>query len=361
MNSQIDSYFLASLKERFTGSESHPQYQLWLDYALSTNARGAEILRTIHNFIPSVAGMRYLDIGCGFGGACIAFASEGAEVVGIDYDEKLLKIAQENHRDHPDLNISFRNIDVMDWTQVKALGKFDIITSDNVIEHVSDPGRLISYFSQLISANGMVYLTIPNAFSLGQIKKDCHYGLPGISLLDPDDGAIYVKYAINQPFYDVAWYYPYNTFEYLFKRYGLSEKLLNSYEVNPQDIVKLHLEYDQLLLKMQNDDCRGKFPPGIGERIISRLKHHIHKLETDIIYEQTQDDQQLMLLQRNRIFRDYHTELWYFVLRPLPNIERSLSAQLEFSSTSDILSQISGKQMTKLLVKKILNRLKFNK
>jgi len=115
MNSKIDSFFYNSLKTRFAGSENHPQYQLWLNYAMSTNDRGIEILRTIHNFIPTVKGKRYLDIGSGYGGACIAFASEGAEVVGIDYDEKLLKLAQENHRDHPDLDISFRKIDIMVW------------------------------------------------------------------------------------------------------------------------------------------------------------------------------------------------------------------------------------------------------
>jgi SAM-dependent methyltransferase len=249
----------------------------------------------------------------------------------------------------------------MDWTQVQALGKFDLITSDNVIEHVSDPGRLIAYCSQLLNKDGIFYLTIPNAFSIGQIRKDCHYSLPGISLLDPDDGATYVKYALNQPFYDVSWYYRYHTFEHLFNRYGLSEKLLNPYQVSQEDIANLRWEYDQLLLDLQNKATQGQFPEEIAQRIFNRLHHHIQMLETDLLYEQTQEDLQIKSLQRNRIYRDYHTELWYFILRPLTVFQQSFSTQQEFYSTPDMLEHISGRQMAKILGKKIISRLSIKK
>ena len=361
MNTQRDSFLSAAIHDRFAGAENHPQYQVWLDYAMSTNARGAEILQTIHKIIPSVRGKRYLDIGCGYGGSCIAFASEGAEVVGIDYDESLLNIAQANYRDHPDLNISFKRVDVMDANQVNALGKFDLITSDNVIEHVKDPGRLIAFCRQLITINGIVYLTVPNAYSLGQIRKDCHYALPGISLLDPDDATVYVKYALNQPFYDVSWYYHYHTFEHLFMRYGFSEKLLNSYQVSEEDITRLQLDYEQLFEELKNLSGEGKFPPEIGQRILYRLQHHINMLETDILYAQAGSDAQSQSVHRDRIFRDYHTELWCFILHPLTDPGRGKPTPGEFYSTADILGQLSGREMLKILGRKLLLRLKLLK
>jgi len=234
-----------------------------------------------------------------------------------------------------------------------------VITSDNVIEHVSDPGRLLAFCSQLLNKEGIFYLTIPNAFSIGQIQKDCHYGLPGISLLDPDDGAAYVKYTLNQPFYDVSWYYRYNIFEHLFKRYGLLEKLLNPYDVSFEDVANLKREYDQLLVDMQNRSNHSQFPPELTQRIVNRLRHHIQMLETDLLYEQSQEDSKIKSIQRNRIFRDYHTELWYFILRPLSSSQQSCSTQQDFFSTSDMLEQLSGRQMIKILSKKIIRRLSF--
>ena len=320
MENQEGSNLYKALQNGFTSSVNLSQHQHWLDYALSTNQRGQTVLNTIKQFIPSVLGKRYLDIGCGYGGSCIAFSSEGAESVGIDYNDRLLAFARENHKDHPALNIVFQKIDVMDWNQVKALGKFDIITCDNVIEHVADPGRLIAFCRQLLKPDGLLYITAPNAFSIGQIRKDCHYGLLGVSLLDPDDGAVYLKSALNMPFYDVSWYYRYGNFSQLFSHFGLSVKLLNPYQVSPVDIQNLFNEYEDLLIEIENSNPDNQIPLEIRDRIIYRLRHHIQMLETDILYESELTDALEKAVRRNQIFRDFHTELWYFVMRPIENV-----------------------------------------
>lgn len=359
MTTPTESHLQKALKAGFTSSENLAQLHHWLDYALSTNERGRLVLNTVKQFIPSVAGKRYLDIGCGYGGSCIAFASEGAVSTGIDYDERLLNFARENHRDHPDLNVSFQRIDVMDWKQVKSLGKFDIITTDNVIEHVSDPGRLIAFCRLLLNPEGLIYITAPNAYSLGQIRKDCHYSLPGISLLDPDDGAVYLKRALNLPFYDVSWYYRYATFEQLFTHFGLSVQLLNPYNIQPDDIQRLLGDYQALFENIKQFKSENKILEEIYDRIIYRMRHHIQMLETDILFESELLDPLDKAIHRNHIFRDYHTELWYFVLRPLNNekvklIEPDAPSELRYSA----LENISGRRLLKILWKKILIRLR---
>ncbi len=76
--------FYHAIMENFYKSRHHPQYQVWLDYALSTNQRGRDVVDSVRNFIPSIKGKKHLDVGCGYGGTCISFAQAGAFSIGID-------------------------------------------------------------------------------------------------------------------------------------------------------------------------------------------------------------------------------------------------------------------------------------
>ena len=301
MTEKQESNFNEAILKDFEKSKGSPQYQHWLNYASTSNERGDSLVKTIKTFIPSLENKRHLDIGCGYGGACIAFASEGAVSMGIDYDDRLLNFSRVNGQDHPALKVNFKKIDIMNWNQVKSLGKFDIITCDNVIEHVAEPGRLIGLCSELINTDGLIYITVPNAFSIGQIKKDCHYGLFGVSLLDPDDGRTFVRSAINQPTYDVSWYYRYDTFESLFTKYGFSIKLLNPYHITEENIDELYSDYKQLYNEANQWSNTTTIPIEIRQKVLYRLDHHIQMLETDIHFYRDITDPLARATNRNNI------------------------------------------------------------
>lgn len=312
MKNEMNNFYKAITKNKV--DNDYPQSKLWLDYALSTNQRGQEVVEKINEFCNSVSGKKHLDIGCGYGGTCIAFAAAGAESVGIDINIDLLQLAKENLKDNPGLKVKILNIDVMDIEQVISLGDFDIITCDNVIEHVEIPEKLIAHIQLLLSENGIAYLTIPNAFSLGQIIKDCHYGQFGVSLLDPIDGGIYVDQKINQPSYDVSNYYPYAYYEDQIIKYGLRSKLLNViYDLDEKinDINGKINNINNLLNSLQIDE---KISPLLKQKISRNVINLINKLETDLFVYNTSVENRKKLNLGSIILRDYETELWYVVI-----------------------------------------------
>ncbi|MEW6270266.1 MAG: hypothetical protein AB1689_13325, partial [Thermodesulfobacteriota bacterium] len=57
-------------------NRGHTMYDVWLDYALSTNLRGAWVVDVLQQYQP-VRGRRALDVGCAYGGFSVAFAEAG--------------------------------------------------------------------------------------------------------------------------------------------------------------------------------------------------------------------------------------------------------------------------------------------
>lgn len=273
---------------------------------------------TMRSFFPALKGKRHLDIGCGYGGTCIAFASEGALSTGIDQNGDLLRLAISNSVDHPDLNVGFMQLDIMDANTLETLGRFDIITCDNVIEHVEIPERLIAHLRRLINPNGFVYLTIPNAFSIGQIRKDCHYSQFGLSLLDPLDAAEYVKHSIGQSTYDVSEYFSYGYYEDQFRKYGFAPRLLNSIQPSESQMKEISEQFDELIRAWEDARSTLDIPGAITLKIDHSINQHRRRLEADLaFYDQLKSNRQKWLFS-HRLIRDYEIELWYVVLKPMP-------------------------------------------
>jgi cyclopropane fatty-acyl-phospholipid synthase-like methyltransferase len=88
-------------------NKGHPQYELWLNYALSTNQRGQYVVDKLLSFTFSLKGKKLLDIGSGYGGTCIAAAQAGAHSTGIEIDSRLLELSDFNRQDHPNLATTF--------------------------------------------------------------------------------------------------------------------------------------------------------------------------------------------------------------------------------------------------------------
>jgi len=313
-----NNYFHQALSKNFTDKE-HPQFNVWMDYALSTNDRGKDIVSKIKEFSNSITGKRHLDIGCGYGGTSIAFAEVGAISTGIDFNNDLLCLAEENLKDHPGVQVEFKNLDIMNYELISKLGVFDIITCDNVIEHVEVPEKLIAHIHLLLSEKGIAYLTIPNAFSLGQIIKDCHYGQFGVSLLDPIDGAILVDQKINQLSYEVSNYYPFSYYDDQISKYGLAAKLLNTnYDLDSKmnEILLKIGNIKNLLEELKNDE---KISSVITQKIKRNINNYLARLETDILIYRKTNDKVKKSKFGSLIVRDYETELWYLLIKKNKN------------------------------------------
>ncbi len=86
-----------------------------------------------------LAGKRALDAGCGAGLLSEPLARMGADVIGVDAAPENIAVAA-GHAAGQGLSIDYRHGDIADPAFAEPLGKFDLVTSMEVIEHVADPG-----------------------------------------------------------------------------------------------------------------------------------------------------------------------------------------------------------------------------
>lgn len=184
-----------------------------------------------------------------------------------------------HHLDHPALGLTFLNRDAMAWDQLAGLGRFSLITVDNVIEHVPCPETLLAHLSRLLAPGGFIYLTIPNAQAVAMVHADCHYSLFGASLLDPAAGAAYVQAAIGHAGYDVTWYYGFERYDALFARYGLAGRFLPTHATEAEVAT---LRADAALLPAER--AAASFPAGSQAALDAALDLHAQRLATDLAW-----------------------------------------------------------------------------
>ena len=98
----------------------------------------------------SIKSLKILDIGCGGGILCEPLARLGAEVTGIDENEKAILVAKE-HAKKMNLKINYKLGNISDISFQK---KFDIITCMEVLEHVQNVDLLIKKSKEYLKIGG---------------------------------------------------------------------------------------------------------------------------------------------------------------------------------------------------------------
>lgn len=107
-----------------------------------------------------VAGTRLVDVGCGGGILAEAMAQRGATVTGIDMGEAPLSIAK-LHQIESGVNISYLQ-STAEELATKEDGAFDIVCCLEMLEHVPDPGSVISACAALARKGGSLYFSTIN-------------------------------------------------------------------------------------------------------------------------------------------------------------------------------------------------------
>lgn len=105
--------------------------------------------------IPIPIAKRLLDVGCG-AGRFIRIASKlGAAVQGVEPSEYAARVAQEQG-----LNVFCGTIEQF---AAQTDAKFDVITSNHVVEHVPDPIATLTAMKSLLAPGGVIWISVPNA------------------------------------------------------------------------------------------------------------------------------------------------------------------------------------------------------
>ena len=114
------------------------------------------------DFCKKHAGGRILDYGCATGGYCLELEKLNYECVGVDVNEKLIKIAQQKG---VKAQLITNNLPFPD-------NSFDTVIMFELLEHVHDPDVLLKEAERVAKKN--ILITVPNCEYFEELGK---YGL----------------------------------------------------------------------------------------------------------------------------------------------------------------------------------------
>jgi 2-polyprenyl-6-hydroxyphenyl methylase / 3-demethylubiquinone-9 3-methyltransferase len=110
-----------------------------------------------------LAGKTALDVGCGAGLMCEPLARLGATVTGVDAAPENIAVARD-HAAGQGLVVDYRCADV-----AALSGQFDLVSSMEVVEHVSDPAAFVAALAARLAPGGLMILSTPNRTALSRL------------------------------------------------------------------------------------------------------------------------------------------------------------------------------------------------
>ena len=104
---------------------------------------------------------KLLDLGCGTGGATVAWSLKGVKSFGIDQLEEDLRLAK--LRGYSE-GVSPRFILNKKLVLPIKSDTFDIVVCDQVLEHTIDLSKTVSEIKRVLKEDGIAYIDVPNRF-----------------------------------------------------------------------------------------------------------------------------------------------------------------------------------------------------
>jgi 2-polyprenyl-3-methyl-5-hydroxy-6-metoxy-1,4-benzoquinol methylase len=105
-----------------------------------------------------VRGERVIDMACGEGYGAHELAASAREVVGVDANPEAHEHARLRYRR---ANLRFERALVETFAE-----EADSVVFLQTIEHLTDPGRVLDHFAELVAPRGCVYVSTPNVLTL---------------------------------------------------------------------------------------------------------------------------------------------------------------------------------------------------
>jgi SAM-dependent methyltransferase len=246
--------------------------EVWRKYARRDIQRGREIVRTIRQWAP-LRGKRVLDVGGGYGGMMISMAEQGAHVTGVEIDPERAHMGKQRLQELG-IQCDYREADICDPVARGSMGEFDVITCQDVIEHVMDPTLMIQTMCSMLKPGGVIFLQMPNKWGAQQLLADHHYALTGITALSRNQAIEYWQLATGEEARHYGVGYPRGERYYLnaFARCGVTLNHLQKHD-SLAHVAWFARDINALCARVQKE-----IYPGLRPELQGRIKRRIIKV-----------------------------------------------------------------------------------
>jgi len=143
--------------------------------------------QSLHSLLQkdSLAGLSFLDIGCGSGLFSIAAYRLGASrVVGVDVNPRCIQVSQDNReRLIPRSPVQFHHASALHPDQLERLGKFNIVYAWGSLHHSGSMWAAMRNVASCVAPGGVLVLAIYNKHitsPLWKLIKQFYNQVPGI-------------------------------------------------------------------------------------------------------------------------------------------------------------------------------------
>jgi 2-polyprenyl-3-methyl-5-hydroxy-6-metoxy-1,4-benzoquinol methylase len=246
-----------------------------LSFPVSTNQRGESFVQFLRGKLKTpMPRVRALDIGCAYGGHCLALAKAQARVVGFDVNPKLITYAQANAKGVAE--IDFRVADASSVAIRKQFGKgaFNLVILNDVLEHIYDTTSLFDNLDYLLDGDGIVFFKVPNGYSPRFVMSEGHRKIFALTLLDPDCWFhLYPKRAS-------VFYRPFAYFTSIASHFGFKDAVLfdNEEVLRRFTAKKLRRQIKEIFVKAREFN----FPDAVTARLV---RERIVRFRDDFDFE----------------------------------------------------------------------------
>ncbi|RMH41961.1 MAG: methyltransferase domain-containing protein [Deltaproteobacteria bacterium] len=130
----------------------------------------------IHWMCSRIRGQRVLDVGCSQGIASILAAREGYDVIGVDVDAEAIEYARAALADEPVAvreRVRFLCADI--YSVDLGEDRFDTVLLGEILEHQTQPRRLLQRACALLTDEGLVVITTPFGLHVHDDHKSTLY------------------------------------------------------------------------------------------------------------------------------------------------------------------------------------------
>ena len=275
---------------------------MYVRFALTTTERGRAFAELVSPHCASPR--RFLDVGCAYGGFMRALRRRGAEVVGVEIDAALANLAALNIGD---LGGDVRHGDIL-ATPAGALGEFDLIACNDVIEHVASAEALVRTIGKLLAPGGVAYFEIPNPDAIAHVTCDGHFQQFGLTLLPRELAARALNEATGKRYDDMGEMHREAQYRQWFDAVDLESLDVPQPHAQSRELVNQQIFNLVNAFTWWHEHQRNALSAEAGDAIVDRYWSYAAELFANLVAARRRNDWHVFE-------RQYLTPFWTFLLR----------------------------------------------